>query len=629
MPAETWALLVYLGVGWPRPQKQIKGTVPRLFYMCNQTPPGDGRNRFIQMKKHLFLLMLSTVMILAGCSKNEGGEGEPFTPPAQEQLTQNAYADNENTGGGFSFTADAPWTATVDEVKPQAPASVQAKSVTRAAGNNGNNVVWLKLYNGDKEAYSGGAGTITLRIEIDQNYTGERREATITIRSGNNTFTVTVVQEGTKQDGSENEPPVKVTKITLDKTELSLEAGAKTTLTATVEPADATIKSVSWSSSNPAVADVNPVTGEITAIADGTATVTATSSSNKKVSASCTITVGGNGIITPLDFAFVSRIERKITYWSEVPASDRYEYDATYTFEYDDKNRVVSYAVDILSTNGSEESDRLVSTIDYSAPDRLRIQDQWSDVGTQTYDVLLNDKGYIRQCKSHPYSHDDNSYDFYTYDIEYNDEDRISRVAYSDEWYTYVYKDGVLSGGRYSDMGEVGEMSGFEQYFNQIPNDKLNLDINMLFLPILLEDPGDGDVPGRLGRLALLRMAGRGMDRYVTMFPGWSDEDDPMVAISNYPEPNKTIHKSYEYFTYDAEEIQDPMEYIFNENGTVASVTTRATMVKIKHEYDIVIGDEFFDPEFPDMGYKGEICNSKNTELDRGTNTITYTFTYR
>lgn len=142
--------------------------------------------------------MLSTVMILAGCSKNEGEEGEPFTPPAQEQLTQNAYADNENTGGGFSFTADAPWTATVDEVKPQAPASVQAKSVTRAAGNNGNNVVWLKLYNGDKEAYSGGAGTITLRIEIDQNYTGERREATITIRSGNNTFTVTVVQEGTK-----------------------------------------------------------------------------------------------------------------------------------------------------------------------------------------------------------------------------------------------------------------------------------------------------------------------------------------------------------------------------------------------------------------------------------------------
>ena len=62
-----------------------------------------------------------------------------FTPPAQEQLTQNAYADNESTGGGFSFTTDAPWTATVNEVQAQASAlaSVQAKSVTRAIGNSG------------------------------------------------------------------------------------------------------------------------------------------------------------------------------------------------------------------------------------------------------------------------------------------------------------------------------------------------------------------------------------------------------------------------------------------------------------------------------------------------------------
>lgn len=577
--------------------------------------------------------MLSTVMILAGCSKNEGGEGEPFIPPAQEQLTQNAYADNESTGSGFSFTTDAPWTATVNEVQAQAPASVQAKSVTRAAGNNGNNVVWLKLYNGDSEAYSGGAGTITLRIEIDQNYTGERREATITIRSGNNTFTVTVVQEGTKQDGSENEPPVKVTKITLDKTELSLEAGAKTTLTATVEPADATIKSVSWSSSNPAVAEVHPVTGEITAIADGTAVVTATSSSNKDVSASCTVTVGGDEPVAPdpSNYAFVSRIERTVTYWSQLPTSEYDEYEATYTFEYDDHDRVSSYTIDIRPTYDPENSSQLVSSIDYSAPDRLRIEDRWSDVGTQTYDVLLNDKGYIRQGKSHPYSYDDKIDEFFTYEIEYNDEDRISRVAYSNTWNTYTYKDGVLSGGSYSDGAQPDEISGFEQYFNQMPNDKLNLDINMLFLPgMLLEEASEGEVPGRLGRLALLRLAGRGMDRYTTIFSGWSDDkEDAMVAISNYPEPNKTIHKSYEYFTYDAEEIQDPMEYILNENGTVASVTTRATMVKIKHEYDIVIGDEFFDPEFPDMGYKGEICNRKNTKLDRGTNTITYTFTYR
>lgn len=82
--------------------------------------------------------MLSAA-ILAGCSKNEGGEGELFTPPVQGQLTQSAYADNENTGGGFSFTTDAPWTATVNEVQ----VSVQASALSRSAARttDGNNVV--------------------------------------------------------------------------------------------------------------------------------------------------------------------------------------------------------------------------------------------------------------------------------------------------------------------------------------------------------------------------------------------------------------------------------------------------------------------------------------------------------
>lgn len=577
-----------------------------------------------------FLSILLAAVALVGCN-NEDDNGGIFTPPTQEQLTQNAYADNESTGGGFSFTTDAPWTATVNEVQAQALASVQAKSVTRAAGNNGNNVVWLKLYNGDSEAYSGGAGTITLRIEIDQNYTGERREATITIRSGNNTFTVTVIQEGTKQDGSQNEPPVKVTKITLDKTELSLDTGAKTTLTATVEPADATIKSVVWSSSNPAVADVNPVTGEITAIADGTATVTATSSSNKEVSASCAVTVGGDEPVAPdpSNYALVSRIERTVTYWSQLPASEYEEYEATYTFEYDDHDRVSSYTIDIRPSNDPESSSQLVSSIDYSAPDRLRIEDRWSDVGTQTYDVLLNDKGYIRQGKSHPYSYDDKIDEFFTYEIEYNDEDRISRVAYSNTWNTYTYKDGVLSGGSYSDGAQPDEISGFEQYFNQTPNDKLNLDINMLFLPgMLLEEPSEGEVPGRLGRLALLRLAGRGMDRYTTIFSGLSENENGAIDVPGYPESNVTIHKSYEYYTY-VEDMEERLDYVFNDDGTVASVTANAIVVKIKHEYDIVVGNELFDPGVPEAGYRYEIKNIKDTELDRGTNSVVYTFIYR
>ncbi|MDR2125329.1 MAG: Ig-like domain-containing protein [Prevotellaceae bacterium] len=75
---------------------------------------------------------------------------------------------------------------------------------------------------------------------------------------------------------SKDEPHIMATGITLDKTELTLAAGEKLTLVATVTPADATNKNVEWSSSNIYIATVNAQTGEVTAVADGTTVITAT-----------------------------------------------------------------------------------------------------------------------------------------------------------------------------------------------------------------------------------------------------------------------------------------------------------------------------------------------------------------
>ena len=567
--------------------------------------------------------MLSAVFILAGCDK-ENEEGGIFTPPTQEQLTQNAYADNEDTGGGFSFTTDAPWTATVEEVQSQSPSSMQFKSAARSSENN---VVWLKLYNGNNEAYSGGAGTITLHIEIEQNYTGERREATITIRSGNNTFIVTVIQEGTKQDGSENEPPVKVTKITLDQTELSLEVGAKATLNATVEPIDATIKSVVWSSSNSEVATVNPVTGEIVAIADGTAVITATSSSNKEVSASCTVTVGKNEPVAPK--AFVSRIERVVNFWASIPTDERYDQDATFTFEYDNSDRVTSYTVDIRPIHPDHKPNRLVSTIDYSSPDHLTIQDNWTDTGRESYKATLNEKGFITECQSSPNAHDATSGTYYIFKLEYNAEDRISRLSYNDYWNTFVYKNGVLSGGTFTDGDETYEESGMEIYFSDIANDKMNIDLNYILNPgFMSEEPEDADLPGRVGRLGMLRLTGRGMDRLLNIYGGGNDDEEKASLAGGWPEPNVTEHKSYEDYQ-PKEESMPTLKYNLNEDGTVRSVEISMPMVKILKEYDIISSDEYFFPEHPEGGYKYVKTNHKETVMDSGVNTVTFTFTYR
>ena len=69
--------------------------------------------------------------------------------------------------------------------------------------------------------------------------------------------------------------PVAVTGVSLDRTALSLEKGARATLTATVEPAGAANQSVVWSSSDTRVAEVT-VNGSVFAFAAGTAVITAT-----------------------------------------------------------------------------------------------------------------------------------------------------------------------------------------------------------------------------------------------------------------------------------------------------------------------------------------------------------------
>jgi len=83
--------------------------------------------------------------------------------------------------------------------------------------------------------------------------------------------------------------PTKVTSITLSQNTASLHVGETVTLTATVKPDDATDKTVTWKSSNDAVATVD--NGKVTAVALGEATITATTADGTNLTATCAITV--------------------------------------------------------------------------------------------------------------------------------------------------------------------------------------------------------------------------------------------------------------------------------------------------------------------------------------------------
>lgn len=82
---------------------------------------------------------------------------------------------------------------------------------------------------------------------------------------------------------------VPVESVSLNHTELSLTEGDIDTLTATVEPDNATDQNVIWSSSDNTVATVDE-NGKVTAVAAGTATITVTTVDQNKT-ATCTVTV--------------------------------------------------------------------------------------------------------------------------------------------------------------------------------------------------------------------------------------------------------------------------------------------------------------------------------------------------
>lgn len=143
--------------------------------------------------------------------------------------------------------------------------------------------------------FDGKNGTVYGDVELQEDLEiGEGESLTLddgaSLNAGNHNV---IVDGGTLDESLKTSLGDRVTYVvrgvSLDRSALTLIEGGTAQLTATVEPIDATNKKVTWSSSAPDVAVVD-ASGNLTAVAEGTATITATTDDGGKT-ATCTVTV--------------------------------------------------------------------------------------------------------------------------------------------------------------------------------------------------------------------------------------------------------------------------------------------------------------------------------------------------
>ena len=109
-----------------------------------------------------------------------------------------------------------------------------------------------------------------------------RGAGTATITATTNYFTTATCQVTVN--------PTLATSISLNQSNINLPVGSSQKLTATVLPAGASDKSVTWTSSDESIATVD-ANGNVTGITTGLATITATTNDGSNLSASCAMTV--------------------------------------------------------------------------------------------------------------------------------------------------------------------------------------------------------------------------------------------------------------------------------------------------------------------------------------------------
>ena len=204
-------------------------------------------------------------------------EGSSLTVPEDKTITVESGGKLEGTPIGNGTVKIAPTITTTESLPDGEVGTVYSQTLT-ATGDP--TITWNVT-----------SGTLPAGLTLDT-YTGTISGTPTTA----NTYSFTVT--ATNASGSDSKDlsitisapaSVSVTGVSLNKDSLNLYVGDNETLTATVEPANATNKGVTWSSDKPDVATVD-ANGKVTAVGEGNTTITVTTEDGSKT-ATCEVTV--------------------------------------------------------------------------------------------------------------------------------------------------------------------------------------------------------------------------------------------------------------------------------------------------------------------------------------------------
>ena len=222
-------------------------------------------------------------------------EGETLTVPEGSSLICNEKLTNNGTilasGGTVTGSLSGGTAVTTPNITVQPSDNTVTEdqgatfTVEASAGSETPTYQW-------QQSTDSGSNWTNIESATSAKYT---TDATTTSMSGyqyrcvvKSASGVSVISQAATLTVQAKPAPVSVTGVSLDKATLELYTGDTATLTATVQPSNATNQNVTWSSDNERVATVT--NGVVTAVSAGTATITVTTEDGNKT-ATCTVTV--------------------------------------------------------------------------------------------------------------------------------------------------------------------------------------------------------------------------------------------------------------------------------------------------------------------------------------------------